>query len=66
MSDVDDDFDVSGGDDFEPAPAVPEVRKPLDPAAKAARSLAIRRAIESRIEQKRMDADLNYLDLDNE
>lgn len=66
MSDVDDDFDVSGEDDFEPAPAVPEVRKLLDPAAKAARSLAIRRAIETRIEKKRMEADLDYLELDSD
>jgi hypothetical protein len=66
MSDVDDDFDVSGDDEFEPAPPVPEARKVVDPAATAARSLAIRRAIETRIEQKRMEADLDYLELDSD
>ena len=68
MSDVDDDFDGEGEgeDEFEPPQAEPEVRKVLDPAAKAARSLAIRRAIEARVEQKRLAADTSYLDLDGE
>ena len=66
MSDVDEDFDGEGDDNFEPPPPVPEVRKVLDPAAKAARSLAIRRAIEARVEQKRLAADTSYLDLDGE
>ena len=66
MSDVDDDFDGEGDDVFEPPPPGPDVRKVLDPAAKAARSLAIRRAIEARVEQKRLAADTSYLDLDGE
>ena len=70
MADVDDDFDdddSDGTDDdpVEPVPNLPDPRKLLDPAARAARSLAIRRAIELRGEQKRMDRDLNYLDIDS-
>ncbi len=66
MSDVDDDFEEPADDDFESAPPVPESRKVVDPVAKAARSLAIRRAIETRMEKKRMEADLDYLELDSD
>jgi hypothetical protein len=36
----------------------------LDPKERAARSLEIRRAIEARLEARRMQRDLDYLDLD--
>jgi hypothetical protein len=36
----------------------------LDPKERAARSLEIRRAIEARLESRRMQRDLDYLDLD--
>jgi hypothetical protein len=38
----------------------------LDPRERAARSLEIRRAIESRIEERKMRSDLDYLELDEE
>lgn len=53
--DVDDEYDDS------PEPEV-DPKKLLDPAARAARSLAIRRAIEAKVEKRRMDAEFNYLD----
>jgi hypothetical protein len=36
----------------------------LDPKERAARSLEIRRAIEARLEARRMQRDLDYLDLE--
>ncbi len=39
---------------------------PLDPRERAARSLEIRRAIESRIEERRMRSDLDYLEFDDD
>ena len=42
------------------------VEEELSPREQNARSLAIRRAIEQRMEQKRLDEDLDYLDLDME
>ena len=66
MADVDDDSDVAGDDEPEPLPNLPDPRKLLDPAARAARSLAIRRAIELRGEQRRLDRDLNYLDIESD
>ena len=36
----------------------------IDPKERAARSLEIRRAIEERVDEKRLDEDLNYLDAD--
>ena len=67
MADVDDDYDETDDvEDLEPTPVPPDPRKLLDPAQRAARSLAIRRAIELRGEQKRMDRDLNYLDIDGD
>jgi hypothetical protein len=38
----------------------------LDPRERAARSLEIRRAIESRIEERKMRSDLDYLEVDDE
>ena len=38
----------------------------LTPKEQDARSLAIRRAIEQRMEQKKLDEDLDYLDLDQD
>jgi len=38
----------------------------LDPRVRAARSLEIRRAIESRIEDRKMRSDLDYLELDED
>jgi hypothetical protein len=38
----------------------------LDPRVRAARSLEIRRAIESRIEERKMRSDLDYLELDDD
>jgi len=37
----------------------------LDPRERAARSLEIRRAIESRIEERRLRSDLDYLEVDD-
>ena len=42
------------------------VEEELSQREQNARSLAIRRAIEQRMEQKRLDEDLDYLDLDME
>jgi hypothetical protein len=42
------------------------VEEELSPREQNARSLAIRRAIEHRMEQKRLDEDLDYFDLDME
>jgi hypothetical protein len=39
---------------------------PSDPKERAARSLEIRRAIEARLEARRMQRDLDYLDLDDD
>ena len=38
----------------------------LDPRERAARSLEIRRAIESRIEERKMRSDLDYLEVDDD
>jgi hypothetical protein len=38
----------------------------LDPRERAARSLEIRRAIESRIEERRLRSDLDYLEADDD
>ena len=56
----DDDF-ISDDDDSEEQVLADEA---LSPKEQDARSLAIRRAIERRQEQKKLDEDLNYLDLD--
>ena len=56
----DDDF-ISDDDDSEEQVMAEEA---LSPKEQDARSLAIRRAIEQRQEQKKLDEDLDYLDLD--
>ncbi len=56
----DDDF-ISDDDDSEEQVLAEEA---LSPKEQDARSLAIRRAIERRQEQKKLDEDLDYLDLD--
>lgn len=38
----------------------------LDPKERAARSLEIRRAIEARLEERRLREDLDYLELDGD
>jgi hypothetical protein len=38
----------------------------LDPRERAARSLEIRRAIEARLEERRMRSDLDYLEVDDD
>jgi len=38
----------------------------LDPRERAARTLEIRRAIESRIEERKMRSDLDYLEVDDD
>ena len=38
----------------------------LDPRERAARSLEIRRAIEARLEERRMRSNLDYLELDDD
>jgi hypothetical protein len=38
----------------------------LDPRERAARSLEIRRAIEARLEERKMRSDLDYLELDDD
>ncbi len=53
---IDDDDLLEEGDDSLPS----------DPKERAARSLEIRRAIEARLEARRMERDLDYLDLDDD
>ena len=57
-----DDLDVDDDEDGE----LRAVEEELSQKDQNARSLAIRRAIEARMEQKRLDEDLDYLDLDLE
>ena len=59
----DDDLEVVDDDDAGELRAVEEELSQKD---QNARSLAIRRAIEQRMDQKRLDEDLDYLDLDLE
>ncbi len=65
-----DDYDMplSGEDldDFESDGETEEDNLVLDPRERAARSLEIRRAIESRIEERKMRSDLDYLEIDDE
>ncbi len=65
-----DDYDMplSGEDldDFESEGETEEDNLVLDPRERAARSLEIRRAIESRIEERKMRSDLDYLEIDDE
>ncbi|HET6472244.1 MAG TPA: hypothetical protein VFG38_10400 [Pseudomonadales bacterium] len=53
-------------DDFEGEGDSEEEGLVLDPRERAARSLVIRRAIESRIEDRKMRSDLDYLELDDD
>jgi len=53
-------------DDFEADGDSEEEGLVLDPRERAARSLEIRRAIESRIEERKMRSDLDYLELDED
>ena len=53
-------------DDFESDGDGEEEGVVLDPRERAARSLEIRRAIESRIEERKMRSDLDYLEVDDE
>ncbi len=68
---IDDDEDDSdmplseeGLDDLEGDGDTEDESVPLDPRERAARSLEIRRAIESRIEERRLRSDLDYLESD--
>jgi hypothetical protein len=70
---IDDDEDDSdmplseeGLDDLEGDGDGEEENVPLDPRERAARSLEIRRAIESRIEERRLRSDLDYLESDGD
>jgi hypothetical protein len=53
-------------DDFESDGDGEEEGVVLDPRERAARSLEIRRAIESRIEERKMRSDLDYLEVDDD
>lgn len=53
-------------DDFEGDGETEEEALVLDPRERAARSLEIRRAIESRIEERKMRSDLDYLEVDDD
>ena len=58
----DGDLDEEEGGDYESESPVAEVE--LSPKEQNARSLAVRKAIERRMERKQLDEDLDYLDLD--
>ncbi len=53
-------------DDFEGDGDAEDESVVLDPRERAARSLEIRRAIESRIEERKMRSDLDYLEVDDD
>ncbi len=53
-------------DDFEGEGDGEEEAVVLDPRERAARSLEIRRKIESRIEERKMRSDLDYLEVDDD
>ena len=53
-------------DDFESDGDGEEEGVVLDPRERAARSLEIRRAIEARIEERKMRSDLDYLEVDDD
>ena len=65
MSDeMDDDYDPLLSDD-DLAEDVDDEAVPAEPPGRRAdRSLELRRAIEERMEKRRLDQDLNYLELD--
>jgi len=64
--DIDDDDDSDLDDDDEESEDLRSVEKEMSQKDQNARSLAIRREIERRMEQKRLAEDLDYLDLDLE
>ena len=64
--DQDDDLSEDGLDEFEGESEDEIDLASLDPKEKAARSLEIRRAIEARLEDRRMKQDLDYLELDDD
>jgi len=66
MANDDDDFDVLLDDDFEGVGADEEEGDTVTRVASPARALSVRREIELRMEQRRMDRMLNYLELDFE
>jgi hypothetical protein len=57
-----DEFDPDGDDDGEDVDGIEA--EVLSPKAQDARSLEIRRAIEERLEKRRQEADIDYLDFD--
>ena len=65
MADDDDDFGAFD-DDFETIGADEEEGDTVTRVASPARTLSVRREIEQRMEQRRMDRMLNYLELDFE
>ena len=58
----DEDLDEFEGEDLD----LDDEDLDLDPKERAARSLEIRRAIESRLEERKLREDLDYLDLDDD
>lgn len=60
------DFEAAIEDLDDPAPGFVAADEELSQKEQNARSLAARRAIEQRMEQKQLDEDLNYLDLDGD
>jgi hypothetical protein len=58
----DEDLDEFEGEDIE----LDDEDLELDPKERAARSLEIRRAIESRLEERKLREDLDYLDLEGD
>lgn len=68
IGDIDDEFEEELDNDDEPFEEADEDLKVVDEALshkdQNARALAIRRAIEERLESKRLSRDLDYLDLD--
>lgn len=66
MANDDDDFDVLLDDDFEGVGADEEEGDTATRLDSPARVLSVRREIEQRMEQRRMDRMLNYLELDFE
>ncbi len=64
--DQDGDLSEDGLDEFEGESEDDIDLASLDPKEKAARSLEIRRAIEARLEERKMKQDLDYLELDED
>jgi hypothetical protein len=62
----DDGFDTMISDDFDEDGGEEDDGDTLSAVVTPSRMLAVRRAIESRMEARQMNADLNYLELDFE